>query len=60
MRRLILIVFLSGLAACTGIDLGDTDDLCRRSDDCAPRCGTVATGASPDCTNAENGGRTRG
>lgn len=60
MPRLALILVLSTLGACTSIDLGDTEDLCRRSDRCAPACGSMATGASPDCTNAENGGRTRG
>ena len=49
------------LAGCGAtVSPGGLDDLCRGSSRCAPRCGSVATGASPDCVGAENEGRTRG
>ena len=42
------------------VSAGSLDDICRDSSRCAPRCGSVATGASPDCVGAGNEGRTRG
>jgi hypothetical protein len=53
-------VLALGLSACAGMADYNTDDLCRNSSRCAPACGSVATGASPDCSPAENEGRTRG
>ena len=48
------------LTGCESLSPGGLDDMCRDARNCAPRCGSVATGASPECSPAENEGRTRG
>ena len=48
------------LAGCSSMEPPGLDDICRDARNCAPRCGSVATGASPDCSPAQNEGRTRG
>lgn len=60
-RRIGAAMSLFLLAGC-GATVGPPglNDLCRDAANCAPRCGSVATGASPDCSPAENEGRTRG
>ena len=52
------LLLLSGCGATVGPP--SLNDMCRDARNCAPRCGSVATGASPDCSPAENEGRTRG
>ena len=59
-RRVSWVLGLLMLAGCESISPGGPDDWCRDASNCAPRCGSVATGASPDCSPAENEGRTRG
>ncbi len=60
-RAVLAVTSVLMLAGC-GATVGPPglDDLCRDARNCAPRCGSVATGASPDCSPAQNEGRTRG
>lgn len=60
LRRITLMATLVLLAGCSSIGPGDLDDICQGAANCARQCGSVATGASPDCDPWENGGRTRG
>jgi|GEM_PF-3074965 len=48
------------LTGCESISPGSLDDMCQDARNCAPRCGSVATGASPECSPSQNEGRTRG
>ncbi|MES2860616.1 MAG: hypothetical protein V4701_04055 [Pseudomonadota bacterium] len=60
LRRIILGVSLMLLAGCSSLAPPDLDDICRGASRCTPQCGSVASGASPDCDPYQNGGRTRG
>ena len=60
MRRIVAGIGMLVMAGCSSMEPPGLDDICRDARNCAPRCGSVATGASPDCSPAQNEGRTRG
>jgi len=58
-RVLAALGMLLTLAGCAGLS-DDMEDYCRDSSHCSPQCGTVATGALPECDPYQREGRTRG
>jgi len=61
MRAMLLLVAGLMLAGCAGVDpAGGAEDWCRDSSRCSPKCGSVATGAAPECDPYQREGRTRG
>jgi len=60
LKRILSGASLMLLAGCGTISPPSFDDICRDAANCSRSCGTVATGASPDCEPWENEGRTRG